>query len=601
MERIEVTLLGSPSVEYQGKSVLFPYKKAEGLFYYLCVKKRMTRNEAIEIFWSDCDAATAKKNMRNAIYNIRKVFGTDILLVEGTSVVKLNPERNISIDMDHLSDEVIADHEFLHFFYIKDCYEFEQWVEDVRGELKDRYIRVLRRQIAQCRDKKDSKFLEKSGLRLLKEQVWEESLHRDLMSKMAELGDYQAAISQYQHLSRDLESNLGVALENETEELYQRICDMKSQVTSAAEEVEEHFYGRESTLYHIFSRVNGNRESGDAAQAISFVITGEAGVGKSMLMKRLQKMMRESGHLVFTWICWETDMYLRSWYGLMDKVKAYCKQYNIEIEGMSQEVFGKEIHNEKSPVFLTKLQLAIESVFRQLQKVFPDKKIVLFIDDLQWMDDTSLHLLGNIVFRMESSNFSVISAYRGVCWKQYIEKLSNYQIPLIVKGLLEIMELPSFTEGETREIICQELREDISETDLQEVYANTGGNAYFLKEMVKQYNKSGRWETDTPEINNIINSRLMHLNEAEKTVLDVLSMFSDRASIEEIVSVLPGSELKIAESIDSLLVRKIITEELEDDKMYLKFSHRLIKSYMYKNLSESKKYLLRARMNEKKA
>lgn len=162
MERIEVTLLGSPSVEYQGKSVLFPYKKAEGLFYYLCVKKRMTRNEAIEIFWSDCDAATAKKNMRNAIYNIRKVFGTDILLVEGTSVVKLNPERNISIDMDHLSDEVIADHEFLHFFYIKDCYEFEQWVEDVRGELKDRYIRVLRRQIAQCRDKKDSKFLEKA-------------------------------------------------------------------------------------------------------------------------------------------------------------------------------------------------------------------------------------------------------------------------------------------------------------------------------------------------------------------------------------------------------------------------------------------------------
>ena len=51
MSRINVHLLGRPYVEVDGERINFPYKKAEGFFYYLCVKKNATREEIIYVLW----------------------------------------------------------------------------------------------------------------------------------------------------------------------------------------------------------------------------------------------------------------------------------------------------------------------------------------------------------------------------------------------------------------------------------------------------------------------------------------------------------------------------------------------------------------------
>ena len=51
LDRINVHLLGRPYVELNGKRMNFPYKKAEGFFYYLCVKKNATREEIIYVLW----------------------------------------------------------------------------------------------------------------------------------------------------------------------------------------------------------------------------------------------------------------------------------------------------------------------------------------------------------------------------------------------------------------------------------------------------------------------------------------------------------------------------------------------------------------------
>ena len=48
MANISVHLLGRPYVEVDGERVNFPYKKAEGFFYYLCVKKTATREHIID-------------------------------------------------------------------------------------------------------------------------------------------------------------------------------------------------------------------------------------------------------------------------------------------------------------------------------------------------------------------------------------------------------------------------------------------------------------------------------------------------------------------------------------------------------------------------
>ena len=71
----------------------FPYRKVEGLFYYICVRKRITRDEAIGIFWVDCDETSARKNLRDALYHIKKIVGPDIISMDGNVFISLNPEH----------------------------------------------------------------------------------------------------------------------------------------------------------------------------------------------------------------------------------------------------------------------------------------------------------------------------------------------------------------------------------------------------------------------------------------------------------------------------------------------------------------------------
>ena len=64
MSEYQVTLLGIPGVFNNGRIVHFPYRKAEGIFYYLCVEKKVNRDELISVFWGSSDESSGRKNLR---------------------------------------------------------------------------------------------------------------------------------------------------------------------------------------------------------------------------------------------------------------------------------------------------------------------------------------------------------------------------------------------------------------------------------------------------------------------------------------------------------------------------------------------------------
>ena len=92
MANISVHLLGRPYVEVDGERVNFPYKKAEGFFYYLCVKKTATREEIIYVLWGADNENVGRKNLREAVYQIKKLLGKEILVTAGHTSISLNPE-----------------------------------------------------------------------------------------------------------------------------------------------------------------------------------------------------------------------------------------------------------------------------------------------------------------------------------------------------------------------------------------------------------------------------------------------------------------------------------------------------------------------------
>ena len=109
MDRIKVHLLGRPYVEANGERVNFPYKKAEGFFYYLCVKKTATREEIIYVLWGADNENVGRKNLREAVYQIKKLLGKEILVTAGHTSISLNPECMPEIDWDSITEENILE------------------------------------------------------------------------------------------------------------------------------------------------------------------------------------------------------------------------------------------------------------------------------------------------------------------------------------------------------------------------------------------------------------------------------------------------------------------------------------------------------------
>ena len=160
MANISVHLLGRPYVEVDGERVNFPYKKAEGFFYYLCVKKTATREEIIYVLWGADNENVGRKNLREAVYQIKKLLGKEILVTAGHTSISLNPDCMPDIDWDHISAENILENEeegFLSHFMIKNSYEYEEWITSMQEQYNQAFIKCAREKLYDADATKDGR------------------------------------------------------------------------------------------------------------------------------------------------------------------------------------------------------------------------------------------------------------------------------------------------------------------------------------------------------------------------------------------------------------------------------------------------------------
>lgn len=129
---------------------------------------------------------------------------------------------------------------------------------------------------------------------LIKYKVLDEELYRSLMKKLAEAGRYGEAQNLYRDLKEMLRTEIDAGPEGETKNLFDKIEDMKRQENRVFQEGEDYFFGRKDILYRIYSELcygdQGTRQSPH-----SFLLCGETGVGKSMLLHRIRQLLEESG------------------------------------------------------------------------------------------------------------------------------------------------------------------------------------------------------------------------------------------------------------------------------------------------------------------
>ncbi|HEY9839005.1 MAG TPA: AAA family ATPase, partial [Candidatus Obscuribacterales bacterium] len=294
-------------------------------------------------------------------------------------------------------------------------------------------------------------------------------------------------------------------------------------------------YGREQEKQTLLASLARVTESGSGAGLL--LISGASGVGKTFLVQELQEPLRQQqGYLIFggkydqlrrqipyaAFFQGITQL-LRQLLGGSPESLASWKDRILAAVGKNGRVLTEMLPElalllgEQPPI--TQLgALEAHNRFNHVWLKFiqalclPQHPLVLFIDDLQWADSASLHLLKRLVKSPQIQGLLIIGAFRdneldaGHPFQLLLNELDEVPDQETVQIALGNLELAS-----VRQLVNDTLHrlDDECEALVELVYEKTQGNAFFVHQFLSSLHQAGllrydpsgrRWVWDIQEI-----------------------------------------------------------------------------------------------------
>lgn len=606
MPILKVNMFGTPSVSIDGRVVSLPYKKADALLYYMILKPKVSRSELIGLLWADDDSVTALKNLRHAIYSIRKKLDYDLFLPGQRTMLEVNPQVEISCDvLDFLENGNLGCYqgEFLKDFSIHRASLFEDWLTEQRNLLQARYLKELLEVEKQAFRAGDFALAERYGLHYVAIDPLEESAVVVLMEIYGAQHKYRKAIGLYHDLCKNLSDEFSISPLKETTELYYKIVNEWNSSTYKVEEQScQLLVGKELVLRKLLLLCNGSAQQ----QAPCVLIQGEAGVGKTYLLDHVLSHYDFSDWLVCRSSCYQSEMNvpLAPWNSiiltLVSEIETRCLSIPDSFLKTAAGLFpfcsvdfGR---NYVAPDVDFPLQVnfhaAQENALLILSMVARKVPVLLVFEDIHWMDRSSVDMLALFLRRLHNQNITVICTSRDIFPNHVQAFLENAQRDKV----LEQHVLRRFNREETGQFANYILDEEQPPEIIDQIYQNTEGNALLLVQLLNSIRESGDSVGLPQDPEGIISYRLVNLTVEERQVLDLISVFTDWAPFDTIASILTRDILELMYLCNQLKQRLLITESTRNGNLGYSLAHEKVKTILVKQQAESGRRILHLRV-----
>lgn len=608
--KITCRLFGTPEILKDGELIIFPYKKAEALFYFLIIKKQCFRDTLVDMLWGSVDEETAKKSLRNAVYIINKVFNTDVLVSPKRAIIMLNPEISFETDLSLFidgcdgSDIKAYAGELLEGFLVKDAEGFDRWLLASQNFYRDTYISKLQKRIQQLMKEKKLEELEWHCKRLIEVDEFNEKAYRIMMNTYRRLGQYERCMDVYNQLAKLLREELSITPDIKTNELLGEIVKERSERQAVARnDEEEFFYGRKPELDFLSS----NYDSFFTNKAgVSVIIEGEAGIGKSFLVSRHLSYIRHGEVFILKANCCliEENYPLKPWHDILLQLSALIEQEHINIpvvlkrvlsrtfpgfEVKEEEVSGNMVESLELLNYVV-LEKAILEIFRTIAG---KKRILILFEDIHWMDEMSLKLIQHLLIEDKNHSMLFIATLR----KGYKSKLDGFISDTKTRNLVKLTELSRFDRKETIELARGAMPDLKLTEELGGVlYEETEGIPFFITEFLNSLKHNQKTDMLSQKVQDILKSRFLNVSEEGKKILNILSCFFNEVPLEELLVVSEKSELELLDILGELEEKNLLREVGETRNVGFVFTHQKLREYIYSQLSGSKKKILHSRI-----
>lgn len=324
MNRLKIRCLGGFEVWHGDDQITsFESQKTKALLAFLLSHRRraLTRDRLAALLWPETGDEAARRNLRQAIYSLKRDLPSEgaapFLADDGQ--LRLNPEYEWWYDVEAFEQELARAHsggspdphrlatavdlyggDFLAGFHIKDSEEFDLWMVSEQERLRDKVLEALRILVESYLSRGEYRFGVQYARRLVAIDPLAEEAYRYLMRLYALSGRRSQALARYEDLRQVLRDNMDVEPMPETEALHKAILREGVPAVAPVHGDGEPIgpliplVGRDDA----FERLERCWRAVLGGESRLTLVTGEAGVGKSRLVKSFLGSAHAQGELL---------------------------------------------------------------------------------------------------------------------------------------------------------------------------------------------------------------------------------------------------------------------------------------------------------------
>lgn len=602
---ITVTLFGQPEVKVDDKAVVFPFKKAEALFYYICIYRKVNRNRALDLFWGEMPEQMARKSLRNAVYVIKKAFDAEILYSPNREFLELS-EEVVRTDYHDFKAGCISEiedyaQEFMENFYVKDAKSFDDWLINMRHQIKEQLIEQLQVEIGKSIACGNLTQADKHCKCLIGLDEFNEEAYRLQMKIYKEMGEHGKCIETFSCLSRILESELSLKPDVQTRELFDSILKERTKKTESKHTEHVIFFGRSKELQVLNDAYIGFKERGDYE---SILIEGEMGIGKTALVQSFMDTIDHQNICVLKSVdkCIETDLPLAPWQELLTELKRCIRMSQISINDIDRiaiasifptflEQYKLGEHAAQLKRFdLNNLRVVSKAIANVVIEVSKHRPILIVLEDINTFDDLSLSIIRELLFRDRNHRIFMILTMNFI----YNKRLEFFVTEMLRKNYIHQISLSRFSYDEVASFIdiyknFREVADEVASVIFQE----SEGNPLFMTEIIKAYSQSQKPHVIPSKMRDIFKLKYLTLSDEAKKIVDIASVFKESFRFDALHSISGKDDFDLMTLMDEIIQKDIIVEVCcTADADMFQFVHHKLKEYVYSSLYKAKQRLI---------
>lgn len=621
---LRLQFLGKPNISRDAESIKLPAPRPLALLTYLALNQQpFTRNHLADLLF---DApADPRAALRWTLTKLRRCIGSEFLLANRQTIA-------FNTETPHYSDvaafragetELYRGH-LLEMVEVRDAPQFNDWLLFERESLAREYRDQLESRLKHQQRATDFSAQVDTLQALLRLDNLREDWHRALMAAYVGLNNRQAALAQFEQCQKLLNAGLGVAPSAETQALAKTIRN-QSPVSIPVEtepspisprtlsfSFRTPLFGRDDEL----TKLRRCWKDTQSQNGHIVMLKGEPGIGKTRLARELLAEI-DGNALVLHTKCPElkNPLAFTLFADPLRELLAHSNGNSLPPEWLAEVSrilpdIASPIPPPDAPEPDVARRRMFDAICATLLSVAKERPLVLYLDDLQWADATSLDMLQHFTAQIHHQPVMVLGTFRQHTLPKEHPLHAALQHWLSFSNRFCTLALLPLPEQAVKEMVLALTGAPAeSGTFAKQLFAEMGGNPLFIKESIATLKDAGqlpddsnKWESfnlekfaPAPRITTVIEARLNRLDDVSHDIIGAASVLRRGFSAGRIQSLGEWDKWTLLNGIEALLNSGLLVEESGGR---VNFSHDKIREVAHAQLSTVRRQFLHSRVGE---